>query len=70
MKVMGKTITGAASGETDFCGAEGFTISGKRTEEDFVQSRTLFYTFTQDWCISNLFLFLKMRWKKWKEEEQ
>jgi len=33
MKVMGNTITGAASGETAVCGAEGFTISGKRTEE-------------------------------------
>ena len=33
MKVMGKTIAGAASGETVQCGAEGFTISGKRTEE-------------------------------------
>lgn len=31
---MGNTITGAASGETGFSGAEGFTISGKRTEDD------------------------------------
>jgi hypothetical protein len=30
---MGQTITGAASGETAISGAEGFTISGKRTEE-------------------------------------
>ena len=34
MNVMGNTITGAASGETGFSGAEGFTISGKRTEDD------------------------------------
>jgi len=34
MIVMGQTIAGAASGETaEICGAEGFTISGKRTEE-------------------------------------
>lgn len=32
--VMGHTITGAASGETASSGAEGFTISGKRTEEN------------------------------------
>lgn len=30
---MDQTITGAASGETAQSGAEGFTISGKRTEE-------------------------------------
>jgi len=33
MNVMGHTITGAASGETVIYSAEGFTISGKRTEE-------------------------------------
>lgn len=33
MNVMGQTITGAASGEIAYCDAEGFTISGKRTEE-------------------------------------
>ena len=33
MNAMGNTIAGAASGETTFRGAEGFTISGKRTEE-------------------------------------
>ncbi len=33
MIVMGKTITGAVSGEiANRCDAEGFTISGKRTE--------------------------------------
>jgi len=32
MKVMGNTITGAHSGETTICSAEGFTISGKWTE--------------------------------------
>lgn len=32
--VMGQTIARAASGESvDICGAEGFTISGKRTED-------------------------------------
>lgn len=34
MIVMDHTITGAASGETaNDCSAEGFKISGKRTEE-------------------------------------
>ncbi|AGN38600.1 hypothetical protein BaLi_c42880 [Bacillus paralicheniformis ATCC 9945a] len=34
MIAVGRTTAGAASGETaEFCGAEGFTISGKRTEE-------------------------------------
>jgi len=34
MIAMDRTIAGAASGETvEFHGAEGFTISGKRTEE-------------------------------------
>jgi len=34
MNAMGHTIAGAASGETaGLSGAEGFTISGKRTEE-------------------------------------
>lgn len=34
MIAVGKTIAGAVSGETAYnCGAEGFTISGKRTEE-------------------------------------
>lgn len=34
MNVMDNTITGAASGDTTIqSGAEGFTISGKRTEE-------------------------------------
>lgn len=34
MIAMDRTIAGAASGETvEFRGAEGFTISGKRTEE-------------------------------------
>jgi hypothetical protein len=35
MNAMDQTIAGAASGETAgiFSGAEGFTISGKRTEE-------------------------------------
>lgn len=34
MIAMDQTIAGAASGETaEFRGAEGFTISGKRTEE-------------------------------------
>ena len=33
MIVVGDTITGAISGETaSVCGAEGFIISGKRTE--------------------------------------
>jgi hypothetical protein len=42
MKVVDNTIAGAASGETGLIGAEGFTISGKRTEEEYVQHRTLF----------------------------
>jgi hypothetical protein len=34
MIAVGQTIAGAVSGETaNNCGAEGFTISGKRTEE-------------------------------------
>lgn len=34
MNAMDHTIAGAASGETvQTCSAEGFTISGKRTEE-------------------------------------
>lgn len=34
MIAVGHTMAGAASGETAcMCGAEGFTISGKRTEE-------------------------------------
>lgn len=34
MIAVGHTIAGAASGETaEYRGAEGFTISGKRTEE-------------------------------------
>lgn len=34
MIAVGQTIAGAISGETaNNCGAEGFTISGKRTEE-------------------------------------
>ncbi len=33
MNTMDKTIVGAASGESAISGAEGFTISGKRTEE-------------------------------------
>ena len=34
MNAVGQTIAGAASGEiARRCGAEGFTISGKRTEE-------------------------------------
>lgn len=32
LNVVGKTITGAFSGENASCVAEGFTISGKRTE--------------------------------------
>lgn len=35
---MGNTMAGAASGENGFYGAEGFTISGKRTEEEIVLS--------------------------------
>jgi hypothetical protein len=38
MNAMGRTMAGAASGETaNFRGAEGFTISGKRTEEYWIQ---------------------------------
>lgn len=33
MNAVGNTTAGAASGETTMCGAEGFTISGKRTED-------------------------------------
>lgn len=33
MSTMDQTIVGAASGESATGGAEGFTISGKRTEE-------------------------------------
>jgi hypothetical protein len=34
MNAVDQTTAGAVSGETaNFCGAEGFTISGKRTEE-------------------------------------
>ena len=42
MIAMDHTIAGAASGETaEICGAEGFTISGKRTEE--YEDDLLFY---------------------------
>ncbi|EAR67868.1 hypothetical protein B14911_13927 [Bacillus sp. NRRL B-14911] len=37
MNAMGRAVAGAASGETaGFRGAEGFTISGKRTEEYWI----------------------------------
>jgi len=43
MIAMDHTIAGAASGETAItCGAEGFTISGKRTEE--YEDYLLFYS--------------------------
>ena len=55
MIAMDQTIAGAASGETaGLCGAEGFTISGKRTEEygDYL----LFY---QKWINKYYLLFLR-----------
>ena len=65
MIAMGHTIAGAASGETArLCGAEGFTISGKRTEEYedyllFYHKRVIdiiCYSYAlRDWRNSNLF---------------
>jgi len=34
MNIMDQTIIGATSGETAFADTEGFTISGKRTEDN------------------------------------
>jgi len=34
MNFVGNTTKGATSGETGYPGADGFTISGKRTEEE------------------------------------
>jgi len=64
MIAMDQTIAGAASGETaGLCGAEGFTISGKRTEEygDYL----LFY---YKWINKYYLLFLRplRDWRKFQ----
>jgi hypothetical protein len=65
--VMGKTIIGAASGET--------AISRRRRIHNLRQKdRRMMYnscvhfSYPRDWSLSNLFLFYKTRWKKWKED--
>lgn len=68
MIAMDQTIAGAASGETAMiCGAEGFIISGKRTEEYRILfviffrgkiANTIFYSVVlRDWSFPVSFLF-------------
>lgn len=52
MIAVGHTIAGAASGETAcMCGAEGFTISGKRTEE---------YEILYLWCMDDAVYYFSL----------
>jgi hypothetical protein len=79
MNAVDQTTAGAASGEFAIGGAEGFIISGKRTDDKIkvcFLSMHHFAMFARGWTMSNLFIFYLLNKynmieerERWKEKQ-